>query len=142
MPAASARANCPVVQVGLVHDLRDRLEAPVSEPKALEQGLECAVLALMAELGAHDIERDSLLRGICCVGEREPGLGIDEALDQPCRGDPVDVRARPRHPGAARGRHGGPASPAGRLAPRFRGGEPLRERFQAARARSPALLSK
>ena len=42
-----------VVQVRLVHDFRDRLQAPVPEAAALEQCFERAVLTLMAKVGGN-----------------------------------------------------------------------------------------
>src|SRR4030095_12120509 len=86
-----------------VNDLGDHFDAPVLDSEALDEGLECAVLAVMAEVGAEDIERDPLARGIGSVGEGELGLGIAETLDEPGGGDPVDVGPRTRHPGAPTG---------------------------------------
>src|SRR5882724_1052965 len=89
-----------VVEVRLMDDLGDHLDAPVLDPEALDEGLERAVLAVMAEVGAEGIERDPLARGIGCVGEGELRLEIAETLDEPGGSDPVDVGPRTRHPGA------------------------------------------
>src|SRR5262249_61091245 len=102
---------------------------PVLQVEALDEGLERTVLAVMAELGAEHVERNALARGVGRVGEREHGLGVAESLDQPRRGDPVDVRARAGYPRAA----------ARRQRPRASSGHggPGLERAQALRRRLP-----
>src|SRR5262249_34824815 len=73
----------------------------ILQPETLQQRLERAVLAVMPELGAQHVERDALARGVGGIREREDGVRVAEALDEPRRGDAVDVRARTGHPGAA-----------------------------------------
>src|SRR5262249_32215098 len=91
----------PVVEVRLMHDLRDDLDPPVLDPEAPDDRLERAVLAVMAEVGAEDVERYALAGGVGRVRERERGVRVAEALDEPCGGDAVDVGPRARDPGAA-----------------------------------------
>jgi hypothetical protein len=78
-----------VVQVGLVHDLGDQADPGILDAKALDDGLERAVLAVMAEVGAEDIERDPLARRVGGVREAELRVRIAEALDEPGGGDAV-----------------------------------------------------
>ena len=116
-----------VAQVGGVHDLGERGEPPVAEPGAPQQRLERAVLARVAELGADDVERDRLRRQRVGWREQELGIRVDEALDEPRRGDTVDVRARARDP----------APPAQRL--ERRGGRAGRGRAGRAQAKLDGL---
>src|SRR5262245_14930685 len=103
-----------VVQIRLVDDLGDELHAPVLEPEPPDQRLERAVLAVVAEVGAQHVERNPLARGVGGVGERERRVGIAEPLDEPRRGDAVDVRPGARHPRApARRQRRGMAPPGG-----------------------------
>src|SRR5438552_17263459 len=53
----------PVVQIRLVHDLGDELDAAVFEGEALDQRLEGAVLAVVPEVRAQDIKGDALACG-------------------------------------------------------------------------------
>src|SRR5712692_1523376 len=101
-----------VVEVRLMDDLGDHLDAPILDPEALDQGLERAVLAVMPEVGPKDIERDPLPRGIGRVGEGELGLRIAETLEEPGGSDTVDVSSRARHPRAAAGRQKRPVASA------------------------------
>src|SRR5436309_756695 len=114
-----------VVQVRLVDDLRDDLDPPVLEPEPLDQGLERAVLAVMPEIRAEHIEWDALPGGISRVSERELRVWIAEALDEPGRRDAVDVRAGPRHPGAATRGQRRAMAPAGRSRSRLHGPQTL-----------------
>ena len=96
----------------------------------------------MAEVGAEDIERDPLARGIGGIGEGELRVGIAEALDEPGGGDPVDVRSRTRYPGAPpRGQRRAVAPAPCRARTCFRGAQPLGGRLpEAAGARSRRRL--
>src|SRR5262252_5150991 len=85
-----------VAQVSLVHDLRDGSDAPVLEAEAPDEGLERAVLAVVAEVRAENIERDALARSVGGVGEGKLRVRVTEALDEPRRRDPVNVRPRAR----------------------------------------------
>src|SRR5215475_15478118 len=80
-----------VAQVGLVHDLRDELDPPILDAEALDQGLEGAVLAVMAEVRSQHVEGNALARGIRRVGEGELRIGIAEAANEPSRGEAIDV---------------------------------------------------
>src|SRR5262245_32373967 len=90
-----------VVQVGFVHDLGDRTDPAILDAESLDEGLERAVLALVPEVSAENIERDALAGGVRSVSESERRVRVAEALDEPRRPDPVDVRAGTRHPRAA-----------------------------------------
>src|SRR5207245_2423906 len=98
----------------LMDDLGDQLDAPVLDAEPLDERLERTVLAVMAEVGAQDVERDPLAGGVGGVGERELRVRIAETPDEPGGGDAVDVRSRARHPGTpARGQRR-PVAPARR----------------------------
>src|SRR5215471_7208839 len=117
-----------VVQIRLVNDLGDELHAPVLEPEPPHQRLERTVFAVVAEVGAQHVERNTLARGVRSVGERERRVGIAEALDEPRRGDAVDVRPRARHPRApARRQRRGMAAPGD--GPGLGGAQTLRRRL-------------
>src|SRR3989475_6669755 len=90
-----------VVQISLVDDLRHDFHAPVLDPEPLDQRLERAVLAVVPEVGALDIEWDALPRGVGRIREREFRIRIVEAPDEPGGRDAINVRPRPRHPRAA-----------------------------------------
>src|SRR5881628_1146248 len=89
-----------IMQISLVDDLRHDFHAPVLDPEPLDQRLERAVLAVVAEVGAKDIERDALPRGVGRISKREFCLRIVETPDEPGGCDAVDVRPRSRHPRA------------------------------------------
>src|SRR5262245_23459130 len=118
-----------VVQIRLVDDLGDELHAPVLEPEPPDQRLERAVLAVVAEVGAQHVERNSLARGVRGVGERERRVGIAEALDEPRRGDAVDVRPRAGHPRAPARRQRRGMAPFGGGGPGFGRAQTLRRRL-------------
>src|SRR5262245_64166377 len=118
-----------VVQIGLVDDLGDQLDAAVLQPETLHQRLERAVLAVVPVLGAQHVERDSFARGVRGVREREDGVRVAEALDEPRRGDAVDVRARTSHPRAAARRQRTQAAGADGRGPRLHGAKPLGRRL-------------
>src|SRR5262245_54958617 len=104
-PEIKARRLIPrelaVVQVGFVHNLGDRPNPAILDAEALDEGLERAVLAVVAEVGTEDVERDALAGSVGGIGKGEPRVWIAETLDEPRRPDPVDVRAGTRHPRAA-----------------------------------------
>src|SRR6185436_1878491 len=90
----------PVAQIRLVNDLGESREAPVTEFRSLDEGLERAVLTLMTELDAGRVKRDGVGRKVRWRREDEDRLGIDETLDQPGRRHPVDVGPGPSDPAA------------------------------------------
>src|SRR4030095_4665726 len=55
----------------------------------------------MAQLHSRGVEGDGVLRELRRRREHEHRLGVDEALDQPRRGDAVDVRTRAGDPAPA-----------------------------------------
>src|SRR5215218_1658705 len=93
-------AELGVLQVDVMHDLADGRERPVVQARAGLQHLEGAAVAVVGVLALVHVEAqlagfgDVALRGY----ELEPGLRIDEAPDEPGRGDPVHVDPAPRHP--------------------------------------------
>src|SRR5262249_10262948 len=115
----------PVVEVGLVHDLGDHLDPSILDPEALDQRLERAVLAVVAEVGAQQVEGDALASGAGGVGEGERRLRIAETLDEPGRGDAIDVGTRSRDPRAARRRERRAVTSAGDPRARLDGAQPL-----------------
>src|SRR5215813_1592857 len=90
-----------VMQVRLMDDLGDRFDAPVLDPEAFDEGLERAVLAVMAKVCAEHIKPDPLTRSVSRVGKGKLCVRIAEALNEPGRGDPVDVQPGPGDPRAA-----------------------------------------
>src|SRR5689334_2543671 len=52
-----------VVKVGLVHDLREGLDATIVEPESLDERLERAVLAVVPEVRVQNVEGNSFARG-------------------------------------------------------------------------------
>src|SRR5262245_38138646 len=88
----------PVTQVRFVHDFGQPREAPIAEVSPLHQRLECAVLAVVAQLRAGRVEGNRVLWKLGGRREDELRVPIDEALDQPRRRDAVDVRARTGDP--------------------------------------------
>src|SRR5207249_2038298 len=97
-----------VAEIGFVHDLGDDPEPPVLEAEALQERFERAVLAVMPELGAEDVEGDPLLGSVGRVRESESRVRVDEAFDEPRGRNAVDVRW-PSGP-AGPGPRGRPAS--------------------------------
>ena len=84
-----------------MNDLGEAGQAAVAQPPSLDQRLERAVLAVMAQLHAGRVERDGVLRKLRGRREHEHGLRVDEALDQPRRGDAIDVGTRAGDPAPA-----------------------------------------
>ena len=87
-----------VSEVRLVDDLGQPGQAAITQAGPLDQRLEGAVLSLMAQLHPGGVERDGVVRELRRRREHEDRLGIDEALDQPRRGDTVDVGTRAGDP--------------------------------------------
>src|SRR6266540_6402240 len=120
----------PVVQVGLVDDLADHPHPAILDAEPLDQGLERAVLAVMTEVGAEDVERDSLAGDIGGVGKGKLRVRIAETLDEPRGGDPIDVGSWARDPRAAsRGKRRTMAPDPGRRPTRLRRPQSLRRRL-------------
>jgi len=111
-----AAREFPVLAVDIVHQLRHGGERGIDEPEAREQGLKGAAVALVRVFGFEHVE-PQLARGRPVLfgrDEAEPGVGVDEAADQPRTRDPVHVHATAGHPGPPlgrprRGARGGPA---------------------------------
>src|SRR2546425_11896198 len=97
-PARLVSRELAVAKVRLVDDLRETREAAIPQPGPLQEGLEGAVVADVAELGPGRIERDGLLGTLPRVREHECRVGIDESLDEPGRGDAVHVGTATRDP--------------------------------------------
>jgi hypothetical protein len=62
------------------------------------EGLERAVVADVAQLRTRRVERNRRGREVLRISEHERGLGIDEALDEPGRGQAIHVRTPPGDP--------------------------------------------
>src|SRR5262249_2527927 len=107
----------------------DRPDPAILDAKALDEGLERTVLAVVSEVGTKDVEWDALAGGVGGVGKCERRVRITETLDEPRRPDPVDVRARTRHPRAAARRQRCPMASAGRPWPLPGRTQPLGCRF-------------
>src|SRR5437764_12339607 len=114
-----------IVQVRFVDDLRDQPHPAVLDPEPLDQSLERAVFALVAELSPEDVEGNTLARGIGRVGERELRGRIAEPFNEPGGSDPIDVRARARDPRASRRRHRAATGPRAARWSRFEGTQAL-----------------
>src|SRR3954465_658433 len=91
-----------ILEVDVVHDLADGAQRRVAEAGAAQQDLERAAVALVRELGFEHVEAQLTCIRHIAFGrhEPEPGLRVDEAADQPRRGDPVDMDALAGDPGA------------------------------------------
>src|SRR5215467_642949 len=87
-----------VSQISLMHDLGKAAQAAIPKPGPLEESLEDAVLPHVAELGPGRIEGNGLRREILGISEQESRLGIDESLDEPRRGQAVDLGPTARNP--------------------------------------------
>src|SRR5207244_5553510 len=113
----------------LVNDLGDELHAAILETEALHERLERAVLAVVPEFGAEHVEWNALAGGVRRIREREDGLRIAEALDEPGRRDAVDVRPRASHPRAAARRQRAWPAPGSDRRPRLHGAQTLGRRL-------------
>src|SRR5262245_18419361 len=104
-----------IAQVGLEHDLGEDIEPPITQAGSFHQGLERAVLSLMAQLHARRVERNRIVWKLGGRREQKLRVSVDESHDQPRRRDAIDVRSWARHPLAAlefREVEGRPALPA------------------------------
>jgi hypothetical protein len=70
-------------------------------PESLDQCLECAMVAVMAELDIEHVVGDGLGLGRRCVTENEFGFRINEFPDDPGRGDTIDFGSCPGSPDLA-----------------------------------------
>src|SRR5207302_6346803 len=92
-------AKLLVAEVGVVNHLRDSPHSTITNGKLLAQGLKGAILLAMTKsLWTKHIERHGRRMCFRIVGENKPCLRINESLDQPCRRNAIDPRARPRNP--------------------------------------------
>ena len=87
-----------VAKVSLVHDLGEPHEAAIAELRPLDQGLERAVLPLVAQLDPGRVEGNGVLRELGGRREDEDRVRVDEPLDQPRLRHPVDVGTGPGDP--------------------------------------------
>src|SRR5438094_453105 len=97
-PARLVSRELAVAKVRLVDDLRESREAAIPKAGPLDECLEGAVVPDVAELGTGRIELDCLRGKLPRIREHERGVGIDETLDEPGRGNAVDVGAATRDP--------------------------------------------
>ena len=86
--------------------LRSRASAGSSRPKAREQHLEGAAVAVVRVLGLEHVEAQlAALRAVAAGGHELEGRAVvDEAPDEPGAGDAIDVDALARDPASASGR--------------------------------------
>src|SRR5262245_4388840 len=84
-----------VLQIDVVHDLRNWHECPVVETEARDEHLEGAEIALVRELGLEHVEAELPCLGLVALGrhELEGRILVDEATDEPGTGYAVDVNA-------------------------------------------------
>src|SRR5262249_8230594 len=87
-----------VSQVCLVDDLSEAGEAAIPEPGPPEGRFGGAVLPPRTQLGPRRIAGNSPGREILWIGEQERRFRIDESLDEPRRGQAVDVGPPARDP--------------------------------------------
>src|SRR5262245_27644187 len=92
-----------VLQVDVVHDLRNRHEGTIVETEARHEDLEGAEVAFMRELRLKHVKAEFLRVRLVALGrhELEAGVGVDEPANKPGTRDSVDVDALPRHPDPA-----------------------------------------
>ncbi|MEA3147934.1 MAG: hypothetical protein QOI53_3530 [Verrucomicrobiota bacterium] len=81
-----------VLQIGVMDQLGQPLHRPVPNAEAIDQGLERAMIAVMAELDIEHVVRDGLGVGGRLVPKNEFCFRIDEFPDEPGRSDTVDFR--------------------------------------------------
>src|SRR5215211_7995152 len=91
-----------VFEINVVHDLADGGQRGIVQSCTTQQNLEGAAVALVGELSLEHVEAQLIGFGHVAFGwhELEAGLRVDEALDQPRRGDPVDMHPLTGHPRA------------------------------------------
>ena len=96
-PASLIAVELVVLEVHVLTNLPDRR---VGRARAGQQHLERAAVASVGELRLEHVEPQLARRRRGSLGwhEFEPGLRIDEAPDQPGRGDPVHVQTLARDP--------------------------------------------
>src|SRR5258705_5909477 len=84
-------------------DFGDRAMSRVVHFEPLDQHLEGAAIAFVAEIGLEHVEADfPILRLVpACRNEFECSLGIDKALDQPGARHPIDVNSLACDPNAS-----------------------------------------
>src|SRR5919198_773102 len=92
-----------VLQIDVVHDLRNRHEGAIVETQPRHENLEGAEVALVRELGLEHVESELAALGTVSFSghELEPRVRVDDAPDQPGARDPIDVNALPGDPRAA-----------------------------------------
>ena len=85
-------------------DLGDLGDPWIAQFETRDQGLERAAIPLVGELAPDGVEPHLARRrlGALRIGEAEASRGIDEATDEPGRGDAVDVDSLAGNPGQTR----------------------------------------
>ena len=102
MPAASSRPYLPSLRSMSWMISPIAASAGSSRPARRQQHLEGAAIAVVRELAFEHVEAQFARprRVARARHELEARAGVDEAADQPGRGDAVDLHALPRHPDA------------------------------------------
>src|SRR5439155_13610598 len=92
-----------VLEVNVVHDLRNRHEGAVVEAEARHEDLKGAEVAVVRELSFKHVEAKLLCLRLVALGghELDAGVGVDKPMNQPGARDAVNVNALSGHPDAA-----------------------------------------
>src|SRR5947207_15923387 len=97
-PARLIARELAIAKVRLMDNLSESRQAAISKACPLDECLEGAVIPDVAELGAGRVEGDCLRGELSRLREQERGVGIDEPLDEPRRGNAIHVGTAPRDP--------------------------------------------
>src|SRR6185295_7920726 len=88
-----------VFQIDVMNDLGDLAQSFIlTESKTLQHRLEGAVFAVMSELSPKHVEGNRAVDRFAFGNEVKPRTLIDELLNQPRGGQPVDVKIATRQP--------------------------------------------
>ena len=99
-PGRFRAAEPGVLKIDVVNNFSQRPQCGCALLNAPHQHFEGAAVALMGEIGVEHVKAQlAALRPVAARRhELELGLRVDEASNQPCAGDPVDVDPFARNP--------------------------------------------
>ena len=84
-----------------MNDFRELAERGIGRTESRNERLECAPVAFVSEVRFGHVEAQlARSRGFTRAHEAELRLAVDEPLNKPRAGDPVDQDTPARHPGA------------------------------------------